>query len=48
VQGQAAPHNGLLFSQLNLPRIHQTTSSAIQQIAFLILFTLSNSNQRTS
>ena len=48
VQGQAAPHNGLLFSQLNLPRIAQIASSAIQTIAFLILFTLSNSNQRTS
>jgi hypothetical protein len=43
VQGQAAPHNGLLLAVI-LPRLAQTTSSAIQTSAFLILFTLSNNS----
>jgi hypothetical protein len=43
--GTSSPTPTAFFSQLNLPRLAQIASSAIHTIAFLILFTLSNSNQ---
>jgi hypothetical protein len=47
VQGQAAPHNGLL-SQLNIRNTARQLPQPSCDLAFLILFTLSNNNQRTS
>ena len=44
VQGQAAPHNGLLLSQLNIRKTLKQPPRPSSGLAFLILFTLSNNN----
>ena len=47
VQGQAAPHNGLLLA-VKYPQDLGPPPRQSSNLAFLILFTLSNNNQRTS